>query len=378
MQMERQTQGLLLENTPAAYYRAGRLRVKHPNLCQGYFIDICVAIILPSLLGAAIAATSVAVLKNVDGAELWIVENLYSGQVLSSLGTMIVFLVTLRLGDNLARNGKIVGHFGNLTGTCVNMAIWTRSLVSGGNLDYVNYPSGNGGTYKTTEIGLILASIPYVVKYHYREVKVHFEMLPIAASPAILARATELITSKDNYVAVGPFLAMVMVLAERFDDLESEGKIKPPELVTIFAQLNALTGEEGSIGGTQGYALPGILTFLLYLIFALYYFLLILSDLGPTNEWQSLWIVGILITTNFGLFSVSNRYANPFTVSVKNSTQVPLISDAARGCEVAIDGVFGKRGRIAALGAPGGGKGSVQLKGGATTQLSLGLGMGLQ
>ena len=88
--------------------------------------------------------------------------------------------------------------------------------------------------------------------------------------------------------------------------------------------------------------------------------------------------MGILITTNFGLFSVSNRYANPFTVSVKNSTQVPLISDAARGCEVAIDGVFGKRGRIAALGAPGGGKGSVQLKGGATTQLSLGLGMGLQ
>ena len=155
MQMERQTQGLLLENTPAAYYRAGRLRVKHANLCQGYFIDICVAIILPSLLGAAIAGISVAVLKNVDGAELWIVENLYSGQVLSSLGTMIVFLVTLRLGDNLARNGKIVGHFGNLTGTCVNMAIWTRSLVSGGNLDYVNYPSGNGGTYNGALVELL-------------------------------------------------------------------------------------------------------------------------------------------------------------------------------------------------------------------------------
>jgi hypothetical protein len=363
-----QGQQLLLENTPAAYYRAGRLRVKQANLCWGYTLDLFTGVIFPAAIGAGMAAIAQLVLINIDGSAEWIQQNIYSEQVLSALGTMIVFLVTMRLGTNLSRNGAIIGHFGNLCGACVNLAIWSRSLVTSGKLEVLMYPNGNGSTYRTTEIGLVLASIPYAIKYTYRNIDVKLDQLPVGASPALLQRTVQLTTSKDNYVGVSPFLALVMVLGERFDDLEAAGQIKAPELGIVFAQLNALTGEEGSIGGIQGYAPPGVLNFLLYTIFALYYLLLILGDLGANNGWQSLWIVGVLIVTNFGIWQISEKYANPFTVSVKTSTQTPLISDSARGTEVAIDGVFGRK-RLVGDG-PGGGGGPVP------PSLSFGLGLG--
>ena len=331
-----------------AKWRAGRLRVKPANVCWGYTLDLFTGVLFPAAIGAGMAAIAQVILINVDGSAEWIQQNIYSDQVLSSLGTMIVFLVTLRLGSNLTRNGAIIGHFGNLCGACVNLAIWSRSLVTSGKLEVVSFPSQMGADgrivyYRTTEIGLVLASIPYAVKYTYRDVKVKLEQLPIGASPVMLQRALQLTTTKDNYVGVSPFLALVMVLGEKFDDLEADGKIKPPELGIVFGQLNALTGEEGSIGGIQGYAPPGVLNFLLYAIFILYYLLLILGDLGANNGWQSLWIVGVLIVTNFGIWQISEKYANPFNVSVKTSTQEPLISDGARGTEVAIDGVFGRK-----------------------------------
>ncbi len=360
-----------------ARWRAGRLREKPANVCWGYTLDLFTGVVFPAAIGAGMAAIAQVILINVDGSAEWIQQNIYSDQVLSSLGTMIVFLVTLRLGSNLTRNGAIIGHFGNLCGACVNLAIWSRSLVTSGKLDVVSFPSTVGADgrivyYRTTEIGLVLASIPYAVKYTYRDVKVKLEQLPIGASPAILQRAIQLSTSKDNYVGVAPFLALVMVLGEKFDDLEAESQIKPPELGIVFAQLNALTGEEGSIGGIQGYAPPGVLNFLLYTIFALYYLLLILGDLGANNGWQSLWIVGVLIVTNFGIWQISEKYANPFNVSVKTSTQKPLISDGARGTEVAIDGVFGRK-RL-----QGDGPGAVAGPSGAPAPTSLSFGLGLR
>ena len=50
-----------------------------------------------------------------------------------------------------------------------------------------------------------------------------------------------------------PFLAMVVLLGQIFDDLEHAGQIKAPELGLVFNQLNALTGAEGAIGGIDGY-----------------------------------------------------------------------------------------------------------------------------
>jgi hypothetical protein len=66
------------------------------------------------------------------------------------------------------------------------------------------------------------------------------------------------------------------------------------------------------------------------------------------------------------IWQISEKYSNPFKVSVKTSTQKPLISLAAKGAEVAIDGVFNhnKEGFIITDGLAG-------------AQISMRLGMGL-
>lgn len=320
-----------------------RLADTRARRANAYVLDFFLAVGIPAGVGVALAASAVAVLKNVPGAQPWIAENVYSEQVTSALGTMVAFLVTSQLGANLSRNAALIGHFGNLSGACLNMAIWARSLVTSGELAYVTLPDGSGHFLTTTEVGLILSTVPYVVKYENRGVKVDFDDLPIGGSPALLQRVKQLTTRTDGLATVGGFTALVMILAERFDDYEADGLIKPAELGLFYSQLNALTAEEGSIGGAASYAPPFILSVLLYGVFLIYYGLLVISDLGPTNEWNATWIVGVLITANYGIFSISQRYSNPFKVRTSNSTQRPLVSATCRETERAIEGVFSRR-----------------------------------
>jgi len=53
--------------------------------------------------------------------------------------------------------------------------------------------------------------------------------------------------------------------------------------------------------------------------------------------------VAVLVIANFGLFQVSQRYANPFDIRRARSTQKPLITDATRGTEQAIDAIFARK-----------------------------------
>ena len=344
-----QTTSALLQSNPSAYYRGLRLQPKPANVCWAYTLDLASGVLLPGILGVVLAAVCVSIVENVDGAAHFIQNHLYADQVVGSLGTMLVFLVSLRLGANLARNSGVIGQFGNLCGACVNLAIWSRSLVTSGKLDIKYYADVNGGWYRTTEIGLILASIPYIVKYQYRYggAGVKLEQLPIGADNDLLARARVLTNPSDPNNAVPPFLAMVVLLGHIFDDLEHAGQIKGPELGLVFNQLNALTSAEGAIGGIDGYGQPGVLTVLMYLLFFMYFTLLTLGDIAINNSWQGLWIVAVLVIANFGLFQVSQRYANPFDIRRARSTQKPLITDAARGTEQAIDAIFARK-RISA------------------------------
>ncbi|MGZ0213545.1 MAG: hypothetical protein ACKVI4_13830 [Actinomycetales bacterium] len=324
-------------------HRRARLTETSSRRARAYVLDVFLAVGIPAGVGVVLAASSVAVLQNVSGAQKWIAENVYNEQVTSALGTMVAFLVTSQLGANLSRNAALIGHFGNLSGACVNMAMWSGSLVTQGELAYVTLPDGYGRSFTTTEVGLILSTVPYVVKYENRGNKVRFGDLPISGSPALLKRVEQLTTRTDGLATVSGFTALVMLLAERFDAYEANGLIKPPELGLFFSQLNALTAEEGSIGGAVSYAPPFILSVLLYGVFLIYYGLLVISDLGPTNEWNATWIVAVLITANYGIFSVSQRYSNPFKVRTGNSTQRPLVSVTCRETERAIEGVFARR-----------------------------------
>ena len=329
----------------SACYRKLRLQPKPANMCWAYAMDIASGVLLPGVLGVILAAVCVAIIKNVDGAAEFVRDNVYAEQVVGSLGTMLVFLVSLRLGANLARNAGVIGQFGNLCGACVNLAIWSRSLVTSGKLQVNYYADVDGGWYRTTEIGLILASIPYIVKFQYRygSSGVKLEQLPVGADKDLLARARALANPSDPNNAVPPFLAMVVLLGQIFDDLEHADQIKGPELGLVFNQLNALTGAEGAIGGIDGYSQPGVLTVLMYLLFILYFTLFTLGDIAINNSWQSLWIVAVLVIANFGLFQVSQRYANPFDIRRARSTQKPLITDATRGTEQAIDAIFARK-----------------------------------
>ena len=333
-------------NLPAEENRAARLRKKHTNVGVGIVLDLVFAIVIPGGIGCLVAFSAVMIIEHVDGSSEWITDNIYSPQVTSALGTLIAFLVALRLGSNLTRNAALINHFGNLCGACVNMAIWSRSLVSDASLNYKNYVDIRGIEYKQTDVGLILASVPYVVKFTYRGVKILHTKLPLAADETLKSRMGQLIEENSGFASVSPFIALVMMLGEHFDSMEAEKKIKPAELGALLGHLNALTGEEGAIGGMSEYSPPMILDILLYIVFIMYYILLIFSDLGPSAQWNSLWIVAVLIVANFGVFVVSNRYSNPFRVRSGQSTQKAFISLGAQGTERAIEGIFSRSGRL--------------------------------
>lgn len=333
-------------NLPAEENRAARLRKKHTNVGVGVVLDLVFAIVIPGGIGCLVAFSAVMIIQEVDGSSEWITDNIYSPQVTSALGTLIAFLVALRLGSNLTRNAALINHFGNLCGACVNMAIWSRSLVSDASLNYKNYVDIRGIQYKQTDVGLILASVPYVVKFTYRGAKIDFTKLPLAHDDILKSRMGQLIEENSGVASVSPFIALVMMLGEHFDSMEAEKKIKPAELGALLGHLNALTGEEGAIGGMSEYSPPMILDILLYIVFIMYYILLIFSDLGPSAQWNSLWIVAVLIVANFGVFVVSNRYSNPFRVRSGQSTQKAFISLGAQGTERAIEGIFSRSGRI--------------------------------
>lgn len=330
-----------------ADWRRKRLLNYRPIRTVAYLTDITLALGTPVAIGVGFAAGTTAVLQNVDGVKDLILTNIYSEQVLNSLGVMLAFLVTSRLNANLHKNNMAIAHFGNMAGVCLNIAIWSRSMVTNAqNLKTATFPDGFGGYYAATEMGLILSSVPYIVKYTYRGTPIRYEELPVGSVPSLLNRVCELTSRGGGRTGVSGFTACVMLIGEQIDGWEANGAIKAPELVSLFGQLNALTAEEGTIGGAVAYDAPGAMTFLLYLSFLAYYTLLIVSDLSPNNSYNSMWIAGVLIVSSFGLYAISVRYANPFAIRTGNSTQKPLISQACREIEVAIAGVFARPRRV--------------------------------
>lgn len=337
-----------------ADWRRKRLLNYRPVRTLAYLTDTTIALGIPVAFGAGLAAAITVVLQNVDGVKDWIIQNVYSEQVLNSLGVMLAFLVTTSLSTNIHKNNTAIAHFGNMAGCCLNIAIWSRSMLTNGqNLRTTTLPDGFGGYINTTEIGLILSSIPFIVKYTYRGSTIRYEELPLGSVPSLLHRVLESTNPGGGLTGVSGFTACVMLIGEQIDLWEANGAIKTPELVALFNQLDVLTSEEGTIGGSVAYHEPGAMTFFKYLSFIVYYTLLIVSDLSPQNNYNSMWIAGVLIGSSFGLYAISVRYANPFAVRTGNSTQRPLISQACRQNEVAITSVFARPRRVDMVVPPG-------------------------
>ena len=243
-------------------YRAKRLRKAQPTSAKAWVIDLLWSIAVPASLGVAIAAIAMGLLE-VDDVDDWVRNTPISSQVVTSLSTLVALIVSLRLSQNLTENATSIEAFNDVCGSVINIAVWSRSLVSKGEFTYVTLPNGTGGTYSTTRFALILASMPYVVKFTFRgRLDIPFEELPIGGDAKLLARAHELTASTDGLATVSPFTALLMMIGKRATEpptlnrcsnptpapcageyihqLEVKGEIKPSELGTLFKQIDSL------------------------------------------------------------------------------------------------------------------------------------------
>jgi hypothetical protein len=267
-----------------------------------------------------------------------------SGVAISAISTFSAFLLVSRIQTNLGSNKNIIDQFGNLTGSLVNLSLWVKSQMVSTKpaATLVSLPDGSGGTYLANKIGLTLASVPYVVKYVGRGVKIMPEGLPIGQDKQLVDRYNEF-TANSMFGSSGglsPFAAMVLMISEQIDQVQKGEKAS--EYAVLFAQLNAVTGAEGAIGGVSAYVAPYIMTALLYALVVLYLFLALISDLIPNNGGNSIWIAAVMAFCTIVFFQISSRYSNPMALRSKQSGQAPLISMMCVSTEKAILAVFSR------------------------------------
>jgi hypothetical protein len=138
-----------------------------------------------------------------------------------------------------------------------------------------------------------------------------------------------------------PFVALVLMIGEQIDQIQ-RGENKDSEYAVLFAQLNAVTAAEGSIGAKSGYNPPYILDGLLFVVFILYLGLALISDLIPNNGANAIWIAAVIALSTIAFFQISDRYWNPMALRSKRSGQEPLISQMCVSTEIAITAIFSR------------------------------------
>ncbi len=307
------------------------------------------AIALDLLLGAgpwlvgtcAVAVALWAIHENVDGAPA-IFLKFNAPAAIAAISTFSAFLLVSKIQANLACNSTIIKEFNNLTGSIINLALWVKSqMVSGKRFAHpMERPDGSGGVYVTNKIGLTLASVPYIVKYVGRGVEIRPDGLPLGQDRELVEtykRYTQKV--KASSASMTPFAAAVLMLSEQIDAIQRT-EAKDTEYAVLFAQLNAVTAAEGTIGATTGYNPPYILDALLFIVFILFLVLTLVSDLIPNNGAHAIWIAAVVAFCTVVFFQISDRYWNPMALRSKRSGQEPLISKMCVSTELAITAIF--------------------------------------
>ena len=212
----------------------------------------------PWVFGVAIVAAGLsAIFVEVDGAKEGF--NLLNAPVaVNAISTFAAFLLVGRQSSNLAKNASIIGEFGNLSGSLVNIALFVKAQASSGkSLEFLTLADGSGGFFQTTRIGLVCSSICYVVKYTGRGVTIIPEGLPLGQDARLLGSFKKLTAPANGSPGMSAFMACILMIGELVDEF-SAGE-KPSEYAVLFTQLNAVTAAEGAIGGTAGYSLAPFL-----------------------------------------------------------------------------------------------------------------------
>lgn len=295
----------------------------------------------PWVFGVAIAAAGLtAIYTEVSGAADTFA--LFNAPVaITAISTFASFLLVGKQAANLSNNAKIVGEFGNLSGSLVNICLFLKSQISSGKtIEFITLSDGNGGFFQTTRIGLACASVSYIVKYTGRGVKIVPEGLPLGQDKRLLASYNKYILPSNGSPGMSPFLSCILLIGELIDEFQIGEKAS--EYAVLFGQVNAVTSAEGAIGGTAGYSQPYLMRYLLYMLYSLYLLLLLMTDLVPANRWNSVWISAILAFCTVAFFQVSERYGNPMKLRSRAMGQKPMVSGACVDTEIAITSIFSR------------------------------------
>jgi len=324
----------------AAELRVRRLNKQPNNWIAGMTFDLLWGA-GPWVFGvAAVAAGLVALYENVDGAADTFA--LFNAPVaIAAIASFSAFLLVGKQGTNLANNSKIIGEYGNLTGSLINICLFLKSQISSGkSVEFLTLQDGKGGMFQTTRVGLVCASIPFVVKYTGRGTEIRPEGLPLGQDPKLLRSYITLVTPSTGGPGMSPFAACILLVGELVDEFQSGEK--PSEYAVLFGQINSVTAAEGSIGGTAGYSTPYLMKYLLYTLQILYLFLFLMTDLVPRNRWNSIWIGSIFVFTTTGFWAISERYGNPMKLRSKMMGQKTFVASACIDTEVAITSIFAR------------------------------------
>lgn len=321
--------------------RRKRLEKESNNWVLAIVLDVLWGV-LPWVAGTAVGTAVLFAIYENDADAQTIFPRLNAPVAIGTISTFSAFLLVSKIQVNLTCNSKIIAEFGNLTGSLINLAIWVRSQrLSGVNLDVLTLSSGFGDKYSTNRLALVLASIPYIVKYNGRHVAVVPEWLPMGQDKTLVAVFKRLTSKSNGTERMSDFAAAVLMISEQLDQLQGD-KAKDAEYAAVFAQLNAATAAEGTIGATAGYVAPYLLDAMNYIVFILFMLLLVISDIIPTNDGNAIWIAPLVALCTAAFFQISDRYWNAMALRSKRCGQPPLVSKMCVATEVAIIDMFGK------------------------------------
>jgi len=324
----------------AAASRSKRLNKLSNNWVVGIFFDLIFGA-GPWVFGVAIVAAGLTTIyTEASGAEATFA--LFNAPVaITAISTFASFLLVGKQSTNLSNNAKIIGEFGNLSGSLVNICLFMKSQISSGKtVEFLTLSDGKGGYFQTTRIGLVCASVMYVVKYEGRGVVIKPEGLPLGQDQRLLTSYKRYIGQSNGSPGMKPFTACILIIGELVDDFQMGEKAS--EYAVLFTQINSVTASEGGIGGTAGYATPYVMKYLLYILYSLYLLLLLITDLVPNNKWNSVWISAILAFTTIAFYQISERYSNPMKLRSRMMGQMPFVSSACVDTEIAITSIFGR------------------------------------
>lgn len=240
---------------------------------------------------------------------------------------------------------RIIGEFGNASGSVINLCLFIKSqMASGKSIEYLTLPTDEFMTsfYTTTRPALVCSSIMGVLKYSGRGRPIWPEGLALAQDPKLLAAFKAYITPANGNPGLAPFAALILMLGELVDEFQIGERAS--EYAVIFGQINALTAAEGAISGTNGYSGPYILDYMLIVLYTLYLTLVIITNLVPTNGWNSVWIAAILAFSTIGFMNVATRYGNPTKLRSRVSGQKPMVSITVLETELTLNSIFKREG----------------------------------